>query len=118
MKKAMIGVCIIALFAFNEKNKLVGRWETKPSPDGNVTSVLMKDDNSFEGFINRKPFVTGQYTFVDDVFSFTDNGCDGAKADYKVIFFSNSDSIRFELINDTCTRRRNGMTRLVLGRVK
>jgi hypothetical protein len=74
MKRVMICASIVALFAFGGKNKLLGRWETKPSPDGSVTSVLMKDDNSFEGFINRKPFVTGQYTFVDDVFSFTYNG--------------------------------------------
>lgn len=37
---------------------LTGRWETEPSDKGNVTSVLFKSNNNFEGDINKKPFVT------------------------------------------------------------
>jgi hypothetical protein len=99
-------------------NPLVGRWETKPSPKGNVTGLNMKADSSFEGFINRKPFVTGTYTYKDSLLSFVDNGCSKTRGLYKVIWFSEGDSIRFEPISDTCTERRNGMSKTIMGRIK
>lgn len=107
-------------FASPEKNMLTGRWETKVSDKGNVTGVVFKEDYKMEAYINKKPFVSGTYTFspADSIISFVDNGCDGAKATYKTIFFSNSDSLRFKVMADSCEQRRNGMERLVLGRVK
>lgn len=101
---------------FFEKDKLTGRWETQPSDKGNVTGVVFKADQSFEGYVNNKPFVTGTYTLKDSIFTFTDNGCEGAEGVYRVIFFNNDDSLRFQPITDTCTQRRNGMVRLVMGR--
>jgi hypothetical protein len=108
----------IALAAFISEDFLTGRWETKPSPKGNVTSVVFKPDNTFEGFINRKPFTTGKYTLKDSIFTFTDNGCGGAEGVYKLILFSKGDSVRFEPISDTCVERKNGMSRTIMGRVK
>jgi hypothetical protein len=118
MKAILIPTVIMALYALPLNNQLTGRWQSKPAPNGNVTGIVFKTDNSFEGYINRKPFVTGQYTLQDNIFSFVDNGCDGQRGVYKVVFFNNADSIRFEPINDSCTRRKDGMIRLVLGRVK
>ena len=118
MKKMLISATIVALVSFTVTDELTGRWETKPSAKGNITGVVFKADNSFEGYINKKPFVSGQYTLENGIFSFTDNGCDGKKGVYKIVFFSNSDSLRFEPINDSCEERRNGMNRTVLGRVK
>ncbi|HKH59919.1 MAG TPA: hypothetical protein VKA49_03755 [Flavitalea sp.] len=118
MKKLLIAAGIFALISLTITDQLTGTWETKLSPKGNVTRVVFKSDYTFEGFINKKPFVTGKYTFENDVFSFVDNGCDGKKGVYKIVFFSNSDSIRFESVNDSCEERRNGMIRTVLGRVK
>lgn len=100
------------------KDKLTGRWQTKPSEKGNITGVVFKIDNTFEGFINKKPFTSGNYTLQDSVFSFVDNGCEGKRGVYKVVFFSNEDSMRLVPISDSCTERRNGMSRLILGRVK
>ena len=114
----LISATIVALVSFTVTDELTGRWETKPSAKGNITGVVFKADNSFEGYINKKPFVSGQYTLENGIFSFTDNGCDGKKGVYKIVFFSNSDSLRFEPINDSCEERRNGMNRTVLGRVK
>jgi hypothetical protein len=107
-------------FASPEKNILTGRWETKVSEKGNVTGVVFKEDNKMEAYINKKPFVSGTYTFnsADSIISFVDNGCDGARATYKAILFSNSDSLRFKVVVDSCEQRKNGMERLVLGRVK
>jgi len=117
MKTIYVSAIIAVLFAFTTKDNLTGRWETKPSPNGNVTGVVFKDNNTFEGYINKKPFTSGSYTFQDNIFSFTDNGCAGMKGVYKVVFFSNSDSLRFEVINDSCTERKEGISRMILGRV-
>jgi hypothetical protein len=118
MKVVLIGIAMITLISFGVKDLLTGRWETKPSGNGNVTGVVFKADNSFEGYINKKPFVTGTYTLEGDVFTFSDNGCDGMKGVYRIIFFSNSDSLRFEPVSDSCAQRKNGMSRLIMGKVK
>jgi hypothetical protein len=117
--KIMILAAIALMLAASEPNPLQGRWETKPSPKGNVTLLNMKADSSFEGYFNKKPFVSGTYTFTkDSILSFVDNGCNHARGTYKVIFFSEGDSIRFEPVSDTCTERRNGMIKTIMGRVK
>lgn len=118
MKHILLTIAIMTLLAFAEKNKLMGRWETKPSPNGNITGVIFRTDSTFEGYVNKKPFVTGKYTFINDVFSFTDNGCNGYQGTYKVEFFSNEDSMRFVPIQDSCLERKEGMIKLIMGRVK
>ena len=117
MKTVFIAMTILMLLSF-ATNTLIGRWETKPSENGNVTGVVFKQDSSFEGYVNRKPFVSGKYVFQDSIFTFTDNGCDGEQGIYKIVFFSNGDSLRFVPINDSCAQRREGMSRLIMGRVK
>lgn len=115
----MIITAAFLLSAFaNTGDKLTGRWQTHPSPKGNVTTVYFKEDKTFDGFINKKPFNTGQYSFENDTFTFTDNGCDKLQGIYKVIFFSKEDSMRFEVISDSCAPRREGMLKLVMGRIK
>lgn len=108
----------LIVLAFKGDDKLTGRWESKPSPAGNVTGVIFKPDQSFEGYINKKPFVTGHYSLRDSLFLFTDNGCEGKSATYHIVFFSNEDSLRFVPVDDPCEERKNGMSRLVMGRVK
>lgn len=117
MKTIFICGVVMASIGFTAADSLTGRWETKPSSKGNVTGIVFKPDKSFEGYVNRKPFVSGSYTLQDSIFSFVDNGCDGKKGVYKLVFFNNADSLRFESIEDSCVRRKDGMSRLVLGRV-
>ncbi|MBC7888562.1 MAG: hypothetical protein H7Z13_11835 [Ferruginibacter sp.] len=117
MNKILISAAMVASLAFTAADKLTGRWETKPSSKGNVTGIVFKPDNSFEGYINKKPFFSGTYTLKDSIFSFFDNGCVGVQGSYKIIYFSNADSVRFEYISDSCDRRRDGISRMVLGRV-
>jgi hypothetical protein len=116
MKTIIISAALIALFSFTDKDMLTGWWESPISPKGNITSVRFKDDQTFEGFVNKKPFVTGTYLLKDSIFTFTDNGCNGEQGIYQLVFFHNEDSLRFEPISDNCTERRNGMSRMVLGR--
>jgi hypothetical protein len=112
-----LGILAI-FFAGTGNDELTGSWETKPSPKGNITRVVFKPDHSFEGFVNKKPFTSGNYSYRDGLLSFTDNGCEGRRGEYKIIFFSNSDSLRFEPVNDSCEERRKGMVRTILGRIK
>jgi hypothetical protein len=118
MKSIMLAGCFLAMVALVPEDNLTGRWETKPSVNGNVTGVVFKRDSSFEGFINKKPFTSGRYVLEDSIIRFTDNGCDGAEAVYRIIFFHQGDSMRWVPVRDDCRERREGITRLVLGRVK
>ena len=118
MKILFLVVTIIT--AVIADDKLAGRWQTAPSEKGNVTGVVFKEGNVLEGYVNKKPFVSGTYSFNpgDSILSFVDNGCNGMRGIYKVMFYSNSDSLRFSVISDSCTERKNGMQQLVMGRVK
>jgi hypothetical protein len=111
---------LIVFLVFAEKDSLTGRWESKPSEKGNVTGVVFKAGGVMEAYINKKPFVSASYTFKqeDSLLSFADNGCNGTRAVYKVLFYNNSDSLRFHLVADSCEERRKGMERLIMGRVK
>jgi len=118
MKRTFLTVISICLLAFLPKNKIVGRWETKPSPKGNITGVVFNSDNTYEGYINKKPFVSGTYSLRRNLITIEETGCNGLRAVYKLIFFSHTDSLRFEPISDSCTERKEGMKRTILGRVK
>ena len=118
MKRVFVCSIIISFLSITPKNKLVGRWETKPSVKGNVTGVVFHKDNTHEAYINKKPFVSGKYSLRRNTITIEEIGCNGAKGVYKLIFFSGSDSLRFEPITDTWSQRRAGMSRTILGRVK
>ena len=120
MKTLLIAAALIFSIAKSSNDPISGRWETRPSEKGNVTGVVFKNDSILEGYINRKPFVSGVYHFsnTDSILSFIDNGCNGVKGIYKVTIFSMGDSLRFKAINDSCTERKEGMQRLIMGRVK
>lgn len=116
--KFLLMPAVAALLHLVAADGLTGRWQSKPSEKGNVTSALFKPDSTFEGYVNNKPFVSGRYQLQGDTLSFTDNGCQGMQGVYKLLFFHHADSLRFEAISDSCTERKGGMQRLVLGRVK
>ncbi len=113
-------ICITAILGFTSGIELKGRWETKPSEKGNITGLVFKADNTFEGYVNKKPFVSGTYSFnmADTLLTIQEGGCGGTPAIYKVNFFSDADSIRFSVVEDTCTQRKQGVQRMVLGRVR
>ncbi|MEO8404435.1 MAG: hypothetical protein ABI480_07570 [Chitinophagaceae bacterium] len=118
MKALLISAAIVIIAMMTPKDKLTGRWQTQPSENGNVTSVLFRTDNTFEGFVNKKSFATGEYNLQDSIFSFVDNGCNGQRGVYKVVFFNNDDSLRLVPLVDKCEERKNGISRMVLGKVK
>ena len=116
MKTFFLSAAIL-LFAFTTADKLTGRWESK-SETGNVTGVFFKEDQSFDGYVNKKVFVSGTYSLQDSLFTFTDNGCDGKPGIYKLRFYSKGDSLHFIAVTDSCEQRKHGMESLNLGRVK
>lgn len=119
MKTLTMLLLIATSLAFTTTDVLTGKWESK-SEKGNITGVIFKEDGSFEGYVNRKPFVTAEYTYSpeDNILSFVDNGCNGARGIYKIHFYANADSMHFEPISDSCEERKQGMLRLNMGRVK
>lgn len=112
-------ICITAIFGFASSIDITGRWETQPSEKGNITGIVFKSNNTFEGYVNKKPFASGTYTFnaADTLLTIQEGSCGGVAATYKVNFFSNADSIRFTVVEDSCTQRKQGVQRMVLGRV-
>ena len=112
-----VAAVMMFLLAFIVPNKLTGRWE-RISPTGNVIGVIFKEDNTFDAYINKKPFVSGTYDLHDNIFTVIDNGCPDIKGVFKMTFFSNDDSMRVELISDSCTERGKGLHNNVYGRVK
>jgi putative heme iron utilization protein len=120
MKAIMIIAAIIFSFTIAPNDMLSGRWETKPSEKGNVTGIVFKNDSIFEAYVNKKPFASGTYRFnnTDSVLSFVDNGCNGVRGVYKILFFNSADSLRFKVIIDSCDERREGMQRLIMRRIK
>lgn len=117
MKTILFSVLAMTLLSSAGTEKLIGRWESI-SRTGNITGVVFKEDNTFEGYINQKPFVSGTYNLVDSIYTMSDNGCMGVKGTYKLTFFSNNDSFRLQLISDACEPRGNGTNNRVFGRVK
>ncbi|HEY6976736.1 MAG TPA: hypothetical protein VH396_10635 [Chitinophagaceae bacterium] len=117
MKIILVFTFTILLLAVTSTDKITGRWESK-LPDGNILGVIFKSDNSMEGYFNKKPLFSGTYAWSDSIFSFEDNGCGNIKGIYKIVFFSNSDSMHWEVVNDSCEGRRRGMNKMVFGRVK
>lgn len=105
--------CIVWAFTFQQK-KIAGRWETK-MPNDMVAGIVFKSDNTFQGYINKKVFVAGSYDLKDDNITFFDNSCAG-KGTYRLSFFA--DSVRFNLVSDTCKGRSGDVDKAVFGRVK
>lgn len=118
MKSVLILSGFISLSSLFDKDILTGRWESKPSEKGNITGVVFKPDQSYEGYVNKKVFVSGHYNLIEDSLSIIENGCDGKPGLYRLIFFHDGDSIRFEPLEDECIERMKGMSRTILGRIK
>ncbi|HEX5653242.1 MAG TPA: hypothetical protein VFX58_09220 [Chitinophagaceae bacterium] len=114
----MLAAAALAFMAFGLNDMLTGRWETRPSLKGNITGIVFKPDHTYEGYINKKPFVSGRYILKDSLITIKEYGCEDKTGIYKLVLFHHSDSLRFQAVNDSCTPRREGMTRLVFGRVK
>lgn len=96
---------------------IFGKWLAAQSDNGNRGGARFYKDSTYEAFVNEVPFVTGTFSIRDSILTMSDYGCANKVGTYKLIRFGNCDSMRFELIDDECEGRRNGMTTTILGRV-
>ena len=117
MKTICITVLAIVLFAFTAQDKLTGTWQGSSGARGKF-NLVFKADNSFDLLVNDVPKVSGIYTLTDSIFTMEDYGCPEIIGRYKVTFFGNDDSCRFQLIDDGCDGRNSSADNAVLFRVK
>lgn len=110
-------VFTLLMLAFKAPQSITGKWETL-QPGGNTLGMVFKADNHFEGYINRKPFVSGTYTFEDDIIIMNGDGCINMPGKYRIHFLKNTGAIRWEVINDSCTDRKKGLDNIVFTRIQ
>ncbi len=121
MKKILLLLpgCLLFVAAtfVDPPGNLVGRWQ-KRFPNGMIAGAVFRPDSSYDGSVNGKMFVTGNYYVRQDTLALADGGCGLAYyGTYKLKFFA-ADSVRVTVIQDTCRGRRRGTDGLTMGRVK
>ena len=118
MKTILISIAAMLFYASTDE--LTGKWESPPSPDGRVATVVFNEDKTFETYMNGDHYIDGNYTYSsnDSIFTVDDFSCSGVVGKYKVNFFSNGDSLRFTPVDDMCEERKARIEVVTLGRVK
>ncbi len=92
-------------------NPLVGKWENKGTSHGQAFNLMaiFRANGTYDGFINKKEFVSGLYHMKHDTLYIADATCnDKYEGTYKMEFFGQRDSLKFHVIQDTCVGRREG----------
>lgn len=112
----LIGLSLAAVSFINPPDALVGRWQQK-LPDGVTALFVFRTNDTHEIFLNGKSFSSGNYYVHQDTLGFADPFCNlNYYATYKLNFFA-PDSLRFDVLSDTCSGRREGYKQLTMGRV-
>jgi len=104
-----------------ETNPLVGRWEwTRVYPEGPLSILaVFRSNGTYDGFANKKSFVSGTYSVKHDTLFISDPVCNSKySGTYKLTFLGQRDSVRFNVIQDTCKGRRGGVNGMVYKQVK
>lgn len=99
-------------------HNILGEWDSHDTFDGKPFhfQARFKPDGSFDGLGNGKLFVSGQYRTNGDTIFFKDALCNlDYEASYKLTYYK--DSVRFNLITDTCQARIGGTDKVGLGKV-
>jgi hypothetical protein len=98
---------------------ILGEWDSHETFDGKPWHFLarFKPDGTFDGLGNGKLIVSGNYRTNGDTIFFKDALCNLAyEASYRLTYFK--DSIRLNLITDTCQPRIAGSDKVALGKVQ
>jgi hypothetical protein len=115
------GIILLSAFALiNDANPLQGRWENTRMYQGRPMSLIgdFRADGTYSGFINKKVFVTGNYQVKHDTLFIYDITCNITYAGtYKIHFFG-QDSLKFQVILDTCSGRREGTSGFLFKKLK
>ena len=98
-------------------NPLLGRWQERFA-NGDISLMIFGADGTYDAFVNGKLFISAKYAVRQDTFAMRDGLCNlKYEGTYRLRFFA-KDSVRFQLLQDTCRARRRGVDGLRAGRVK
>lgn len=114
-----LALAAVAISFTAKPNKLEGRWESKQqTPDGPfILLAIFHANNTYDGFINGKAFVTGGYTVTNDTMKISDALCNANyQGTYKLKFFT-PDSVQFIALSDTCKARHDGTNMVIMKRL-
>jgi len=117
---SLLAIGLLSAFKFNDESPIVGRWELNSVFQGQPFSflVVFRSTGNYDGFLNKKTFVSGTYQMKHDTLYISDPICNSNyKGTYKVEFFA-QDSIKFHVLQDTCRGRKEGVNNLVYKKVK
>lgn len=127
MKKVLIYSVLAIMLSFsafspsNENISIVGKWECIKKFNGSAVSLvaIFRANGVYDGFVDKKAFVTGKYKMTQDTLHFIDVIGNGIyDATYKVKFFGDRDSLKVSVIQDTVVGRRQGTDGFVFKRIK
>lgn len=93
-----------------EKN-IKGEWDAHLSYEGKSYVLVgrFKENGTYDAFIDEKLVVSGRYRTNGDTIFFRDGNCDMAyEGQYKMNYYK--DSIRMDLLLDSCRERVQGTT--------
>jgi hypothetical protein len=110
---------VSTIFAFvTSKETLVGTWKIN-YPSGSQVTIIFRNNGTIRAEIPSEHFtVEGKYKVKGDILYVTDSTCGtGYWGKYKSKFFTD-DSVYSEVIEDSCSGRRNTVDKQTLIREK
>jgi hypothetical protein len=117
MKRILFSLSITAVFFSctssekgNDKHDIKGKWTSTSTSGGQTYEFIasFKDNGTYDGILNGKVVVSGgNFSVSGDTIAFRDAVCNSAYTGTYRLWF-HDDSVRFSLIADTCTVRREG----------
>src|SRR5579871_5768613 len=89
---------------------LKGKWNNIISIGGKPSEFIahFRPDGTYDGILDGKVLVSGgSYRESGDTVFFTDAVCNSAYAGTYLVYYY-EDSVKFRMVEDSCTLRRNG----------
>jgi hypothetical protein len=109
---SLLAIALLSAFKINEDtNAIQGRWEMNSVYQGQPFSLLIvfRNNGNYDGFYNKKIFVSGAYQMKHDTLYLSDPICNSAyQGSYKIQYHGQMDSLTFHVVQDTCRARREG----------
>jgi hypothetical protein len=109
---SLLAVVLFSAFKITDTpSPILGRWELKGIDQGQPFSflVVFRTNGNYDGFVNKKTFVSGTFHMKHDTLYIADSICNSAyEGMYKVQYHGQQDSLTFHVIRDTCRARREG----------
>lgn len=101
------------------QQSILGTWDTRESADGKPFHFVanFRSDSTYDGTANGNTVVTGRYFMTGDTIVFNEDVCGGTFSGFYRLRYSGN-SVKFELLQDSCQMRIRGVDRVSLDRVR